>query len=259
MKSVALRQGNTPPVSDFIETAHSTTLPFVVYVLAAPLVGARLTTMIRSGSVPGCAEVTPVSDAHSLINSHADSMRHGGPQRNVALVSATSGWDSLTTLWMWQKPLNSSTVLALEGRHPNTCAQIAAATAQGVRVFVATDDTQETLSNALRAAAQGQVYTSNRLRSVLRGKTSRNDMEKTPSPKIGIRPSSHDNQTMSWVALSERQREVALLAAEGLSNGEIAERLFIDITTVKTHLGEVFRKMGICRRSQLVHHMMMVL
>ncbi len=51
--------------------------------------------------------------------------------------------------------------------------------------------------------------------------------------------------------LSGRQREVATLAAAGLSNAEIGERLQIDITTVKTHLCEAYRKMGVQRRSQI--------
>lgn len=51
--------------------------------------------------------------------------------------------------------------------------------------------------------------------------------------------------------LSEREREVACLASSGLSNEEIAARLFIGVTTVKSHLGEAFSKLGIQRRSQL--------
>ncbi len=51
--------------------------------------------------------------------------------------------------------------------------------------------------------------------------------------------------------LSERQREVAALAAAGLSNAQIGQRLSIDVTTVKTHLSDTYRKMGVQRRSQI--------
>ncbi len=52
-------------------------------------------------------------------------------------------------------------------------------------------------------------------------------------------------------ALTPSERRVAGLAAEGHSNGEIAQLLFITVKTVEYHLGNVFRKLGIKRRSQL--------
>ena len=51
--------------------------------------------------------------------------------------------------------------------------------------------------------------------------------------------------------LSEREQEVALLAAEGLRNNEIAQKLFISESTVRTHLRTIFRKLDIDRRVKL--------
>ena len=51
--------------------------------------------------------------------------------------------------------------------------------------------------------------------------------------------------------LSEREREVAALAAEGLRNKEIAQRLFISEETVKSHIRSIFNKTNIDRRSKL--------
>jgi DNA-binding CsgD family transcriptional regulator len=53
-------------------------------------------------------------------------------------------------------------------------------------------------------------------------------------------------------ALSPREREIALLVPEGLSNAEIARRLGKSVLTVKTQLNAVFRKLGLKRRTQLV-------
>jgi LuxR family maltose regulon positive regulatory protein len=50
--------------------------------------------------------------------------------------------------------------------------------------------------------------------------------------------------------LSEREREVLRLVAEGYSNQQIAERLVISITTVKTHMGNIFNKLGVTSRTQ---------
>ena len=52
--------------------------------------------------------------------------------------------------------------------------------------------------------------------------------------------------------LSEREREVAQLAAAGLRNKEIAQRLFISEETVKSHIRSIFNKTNIDRRSKLV-------
>lgn len=56
--------------------------------------------------------------------------------------------------------------------------------------------------------------------------------------------------------LSEREREIAELVAEGLTNAEIAGRLYLSVPTIKTHLARIFEKLGVTNRVQaalLVH------
>ncbi|WP_432474767.1 LuxR C-terminal-related transcriptional regulator [Amphritea sp. HPY] len=53
--------------------------------------------------------------------------------------------------------------------------------------------------------------------------------------------------------LSKRELEVLKLVAEGLSNRDIAEQLFLSIDTIKTHLKSIFSKMSVARRTQAVN------
>jgi DNA-binding CsgD family transcriptional regulator len=53
------------------------------------------------------------------------------------------------------------------------------------------------------------------------------------------------------VALTRREREVATLAAAGLSSKDIADRLFVSVRTVDNHLGRVYDKLGISSRAEL--------
>ena len=54
------------------------------------------------------------------------------------------------------------------------------------------------------------------------------------------------------LGITPRELEVLQLIAEGLSNKEMAERLFVSENTVKTHASRVFDKLGASRRTQAV-------
>ncbi len=71
------------------------------------------------------------------------------------------------------------------------------------------------------------------------------------SPSSPPGPSSPSRRRAS-TPLTEREREVTRLVAAGLSNDEIAERLFVSPATAKTHVSRAMIKLGARDRAQLV-------
>lgn len=54
------------------------------------------------------------------------------------------------------------------------------------------------------------------------------------------------------LGLSQREAEVLHLMAQGLSNQEIADQLFVSLNTIKTHASKIFEKLEVKRRTQAV-------
>jgi sigma-54 dependent transcriptional regulator, acetoin dehydrogenase operon transcriptional activator AcoR len=80
-------------------------------------------------------------------------------------------------------------------------------------------------------------------------------LEPSPSPCVVEMPArskgKRDCPRWGWDSLTQTERSVAELVAEGLSNSEVAPRLFISASTVDYHLRKIFRKLDIRSRTRL--------
>ena len=73
----------------------------------------------------------------------------------------------------------------------------------------------------------------------------------------GLAEESYDSD--GTTPLTSREREIALLAVEGLSNREIARALTVSTRTVEGHLYRIYVKLGISRRDELTAELETVL
>ncbi|MGW4607548.1 response regulator transcription factor [Streptomyces sp. NPDC004532] len=128
-------------------------------------------------------------------------------------------------------------------------------------LVVTTFDLDEYAYAALRAGASGFLVKDApaeeilvTVRAVLRGEVmvapslTRRLVERFVLQAPAAAAAQHNRLT----ALTEREREVLALVAKGLANAEIADRLFVGETTVKTHLGRVLTKLDLKDRIHAV-------
>ena len=107
----------------------------------------------------------------------------------------------------------------------------------GASGFVLKDDPPEQLLGAIRTVAAGDALLSPSVTKQVIDQFSRLPRHEPPE---------------GLAELTEREREVLALIAEGRSNAEIGEALFISDTTVKTHVTHVLQKLGLRDRVQAV-------
>jgi two-component system nitrate/nitrite response regulator NarL len=103
----------------------------------------------------------------------------------------------------------------------------------GARGYISKDSSSDAICDAIAAVARGEVVMGAEIQnSISQEIRLRAPIEKSP--------------------LSEREREIVELTADGHSVGDIAERLYLSPATVKTHLQRVYQKLGVSDRAAAV-------
>jgi DNA-binding NarL/FixJ family response regulator len=69
--------------------------------------------------------------------------------------------------------------------------------------------------------------------------------------QLGLGPAHSRQSTSGAVSLTPREREVALLVAEGLTNAELARRLYISPKTAAVHVSSILHKLGVSSRTEV--------
>ncbi|WP_194814150.1 response regulator transcription factor [Nocardia sp. XZ_19_385] len=134
--------------------------------------------------------------------------------------------------------------------------QIAGSSAEAKVLVLTTFDDDEHLYPALAAGAAGFLVKDTAATDLLTAirRTVDGDMPFSPAlvPRlVGRALAAAPDSAPGTVALTPREREVLALVGEGASNQEIADRLHMGVTTVKTHVGNLMDKTGCDNRVRL--------
>lgn len=123
------------------------------------------------------------------------------------------------------------------------------ALAAGVSGFLLKTSRAEQLVDAVRTLARGQALLGP---DVTRAVMDRVAGVPPAAPEPRAETTGSDADELTAAGLTERERDVLGLLAEGRSNSEIAAELFLGEATVKTHVSNILQKLGVRDRIQAV-------
>ncbi|RYQ00445.1 response regulator [Bifidobacterium pseudolongum] len=125
---------------------------------------------------------------------------------------------------------------------------VMAAIHAGASGFLLKDTEPETLMRSIRTVYQGNA--------IIAPTATKRLIEKMLEPNFHMTPAapapSADYTDPELETLTDREREVLVEIAHGLSNQEIADKLFISLPTVKTHVAHILQKINARDRVQAV-------
>ena len=148
------------------------------------------------------------------------------------------GLDGLTALQKLQNSRTKTKVIVLTASEDKN--QFVQAMKFGTCGIVLKQTATELLIKSIRKVHSGEIW--------LDSHTTAAVMRQFSSPMESVPLGSRDRDRSP---LSQREREIVVLVAQGFKNKEMAEKMFISEQTVKNHLHNIFDKLGVSDRLEL--------
>ncbi|HWQ56543.1 MAG TPA: response regulator transcription factor [Bryobacteraceae bacterium] len=155
------------------------------------------------------------------------------------------GLDGLATLQRLQVTKNKTKVIVLTASEDKN--EFIQAMKFGTSGIVLKQTATELLIKSIRKVNAGEIWLDSHTTAAVMRQFATNEDLPTAAPPQRERP-----------PLSQREREIVALVAQGFKNKEMAEKMFISEQTVKNHLHNIFDKLGVSDRLELalyaIHH-----
>lgn len=199
-----------------------------------------------------------LADDHAILRAGLRLMLHNVPLLEV-IAEATTGRQAVELAESLQPDLVLMDITMPEMNGIEAATEIRRRSPR-VRVIMLTmHETEEMLFRAIQAGASGYVLKKaadnellEAIEQVMRGETFlRPEMTRQVIQDYLTRVDAGE-EANSFEELTEREREVLKLLAEGLTNKQVADELVLSIRTVETHRARILDKLGLKGRAALV-------
>src|SRR5271170_2810476 len=152
------------------------------------------------------------------------------------------GLDGLATLQRLQAVKNKTRVIVLTASDDKN--EFVQAMKLGTSGIVLKQTATELLIKSIRKVHAGEIWLDSHTTAAVIRQFVANDEPPMPPPAASVRERERS-------PLSQREREIVALVAQGFKNKEMAEKMFISEQTVKNHLHNIFDKLGVSDRLEL--------
>lgn len=200
-----------------------------------------------------------VVDDHDLVRQGLRSMLEAQPGWTVC-GEATTGREAVELVKQLRPEVVVIDVHMPNGDGLQATREILAANPQTEVLILTVDETKEIVQEAGEAGARGIVMKSDAALDLVAAVAALAQHESFFTPKASqILLQNRDVHplgvsTAATVKLSERERDVVVLVAEGLSNKQVGTTLGISVKTVESHRRNIMRKLGLKSSADLVRY-----
>ncbi len=190
-----------------------------------------------------------VVDDHTIVRNGLVALL--GAHADLEIVGAVGDGEAAVALCVEQRPDVVLMDLSMPGVGGIEATRRIAAEAPGVQVVVLTSFMdRERIVEALSAGAIGYLLKDAEPEELIRGIHTAARGESPLDPRAARTMLGAQRAPDPLDVLTDREREVLVLVAEGLPNKQIGRRLEISEKTVKAHLTSIFRAIGVTDRMQ---------
>jgi DNA-binding NarL/FixJ family response regulator len=156
------------------------------------------------------------------------------------------GLDGLATLQRLQIAKNKTRVIVLTASDDKN--EFVQAMKLGTSGIVLKQTATELLIKSIRKVHAGEIWLDSHTTAAVIRQFVANDEAPPAMHALPVAPATRERERSP---LSQREREIVALVAQGFKNKEMAEKMFISEQTVKNHLHNIFDKLGVSDRLEL--------